>query len=240
MEGRELSNCSDIYSLGAVMFEMLTTERPWVAENTNSYGVWYKIHLYQPPRDFKAVNPNLKIPILLEHLVMSCLAKEARDRPQSIGEVLKILVDIEKRLNATRIPSFPTQDLKNSPSLPLGGTQNHAAKTPASQPKPIEQVEQVDPDLRRAKEYMAIRDWPKAIVELRHGLMLAPNNSICHSLLGMVYLKQNHLKLASVHIHKALQLNPQDSKALQLKQILDKLSQKADAKKKTPPPKPTQ
>jgi len=154
--------------------------------------------------------------------------------------VLKILVDIEKRLNATRIPSFPTQDLKNSPTLPLGGTQNNAAKTPASQPKPIEQVEQVDPDLRRAKEYIAVKDWPQAIVELRGGLMLAPNNSTCHSLLGMVYLKQNHLKLASVHINKALQLNPQDSKALQLKQILDKLSQKADARKTTPPPKPTQ
>jgi len=51
-------------------------------------------------------------------------------------------------------------------------------------------------------------------------LKLEPNNPLAHSLIGIVYLKQNQLTMAKVHINKALQLNPNEPMALRSKQVL--------------------
>ncbi len=92
MDGKEeLDQRSDIYSLGIIMFEMLTGKMPLQAD-TQSFGGWYKTHLFQPPRSFNLVEPRLNLPQSLEDLVMSCMAKAPGDRPQSMGEILKALV----------------------------------------------------------------------------------------------------------------------------------------------------
>jgi serine/threonine protein kinase len=95
MEGKELDNRSDIYSLGVMMFEMLTGKMPLLAA-TASFGAWYKTHRHQAPRTFAEVSPKLQLPKQVENLVMSCLAKIPSDRPQSIGEILQTLASIEQ------------------------------------------------------------------------------------------------------------------------------------------------
>lgn len=95
MEGKELDNRADIYSLGVMMFEMLTGEMPLVTP-THSFGAWYKTHLTQKPRSFAAVAPELQIPQELQNLVISCLAKTAGDRPQNIGEILQVIESLEQ------------------------------------------------------------------------------------------------------------------------------------------------
>jgi serine/threonine-protein kinase len=101
MEGRELDSRSDLYSLGIMMFEMLTGKMPLQAE-THSFGGWYKAHHFQPPRTFDTVVPGLKFPKALETLVMSCLSKTVSDRPQSVADILKALEPLEQRYSANR------------------------------------------------------------------------------------------------------------------------------------------
>ncbi|WP_427157856.1 serine/threonine-protein kinase [Aliinostoc sp. HNIBRCY26] len=112
MEGKELDNRSDIYSLGVMMFEMLTGKMPVIA-SSHSFGAWYKAHHHLAPRTFAQVAPNLLIPKELENLVMSCLAKIVKDRPQNIGEILQSLESIEQHQNARLAtppePEPPTQ-----------------------------------------------------------------------------------------------------------------------------------
>lgn len=101
MEGHELDARSDIYSLGVMMFQMVTGKMP-INADTHSFGGWYKAHHFQVPRSFDEINSSLKIPKSLENLVMSCLAKSPSDRPQSIAEVLKAFEPLEDRYGTGR------------------------------------------------------------------------------------------------------------------------------------------
>jgi serine/threonine-protein kinase len=84
-----------------MMFEMLTGEMPIIGES-HSFGGWYKAHHFAPPRSFESINPDLKLPIPLKNLVMSCLAKEPSARPQSVEEVLRVLKRLEESINQGR------------------------------------------------------------------------------------------------------------------------------------------
>lgn len=91
MEGKELDHRSDIYSLGILMYEMLTKEMPLFPDNS-SFGGWYEVHHYAEPRPFDA---GLQLPRELEQLILRCLAKDPNDRPQAVTEILQSLDRIE-------------------------------------------------------------------------------------------------------------------------------------------------
>jgi tetratricopeptide (TPR) repeat protein len=75
--------------------------------------------------------------------------------------------------------------------------------------------------LRRGQEFESKKDYPKAIQELRDAIKIAPSNSDCHSQLGLVYLKTNQPTMAKIHFNKALELNPQNTVALDGKRQLE-------------------
>ncbi len=104
MEGRKLLDVrSDIYSLGVLMFEMLTGKHPFQTKS-NSFGNWYQAHRFQMPPTVEEVNPQVKIPQGLQKILMSCLAKEVSDRPQNISQVLDELAKVKSQIEDT-IPS---------------------------------------------------------------------------------------------------------------------------------------
>ncbi|MBW4641545.1 MAG: serine/threonine protein kinase [Goleter apudmare HA4340-LM2] len=134
LEGGELDSRSDIYSLGVMMFEMLTGKKPWQPE-TDFFGAWYKAHHFEAPKAIADVNPHLKIPAQLNDLIMGCLAKAPSDRPQNVAKILQVLDNLN-RANHTNLPKhFPLGEvageqrtafipsataLKNYPNIPLG------------------------------------------------------------------------------------------------------------------------
>ncbi|WP_398344627.1 MULTISPECIES: serine/threonine protein kinase [Nostocales] len=117
IEGRKLLDMrSDIYSLGVLMFEMLTGKHPFYT-TSQSFGTWYQAHRFQIPPTFEEVNPQIKIPQKLEQLVISCLAKEASDRPRNISQILTILEKVKIQLNDKTDNS--SNSLKSSSSVQL-------------------------------------------------------------------------------------------------------------------------
>ncbi len=101
MEGRELTPRSDIYSMGIMMYEMLTGELPVMAE-THSFGGWLKAHMNQTPRPFSTTKLGNTIPKSLESLIMGCMAKDPNDRPDNVAMMLRALEPIEERFAANQ------------------------------------------------------------------------------------------------------------------------------------------
>jgi serine/threonine-protein kinase len=101
MEGKEIDHRSDLYSLGVMMFQMLTGRLPLQPES-HSFGAWYKAHHFQEPRTIESVAPNLKLPPRLTELIVSCLAKEPGDRPQTSEALLGELEQLDVRFRQGR------------------------------------------------------------------------------------------------------------------------------------------
>ncbi|MBW4534121.1 MAG: serine/threonine protein kinase [Pleurocapsa minor HA4230-MV1] len=93
MEGKELDSRSDIYSLGVMMYEMLTMDMPLLPQNS-SFGGWYQAHHNFKPEPF---SDRLNLPRELQDLVFRCLEKERDRRPQSAREIMETLERIEQQ-----------------------------------------------------------------------------------------------------------------------------------------------
>ncbi|MFN6559942.1 MAG: serine/threonine protein kinase [Nostoc sp. ChiSLP01] len=117
MEGRKLLDVrSDIYSLGVLMFEMLTGKHPFQTKS-NSFGSWYQAHRFQMPPTVEEVNPQVKIPQGLQKILMSCLAKEVSDRPQNINQILDELAKVNSQLEEPS--SNPKNNVEISSNMQL-------------------------------------------------------------------------------------------------------------------------
>ncbi len=95
MDGKTLDNRADIYSLGIMMFQMLTGELP-LKPKASSFEGWFQSHHYQTPKSFSEVKAKLNLPQALMDVVNQCMAKTAEQRPLRVTDVLKVLEQIEQ------------------------------------------------------------------------------------------------------------------------------------------------
>jgi serine/threonine-protein kinase len=82
--GDEVDARGDLYSVGVLLFELLTGRRPFQGTTTEDL---IAAHLYEPPPPLASVGGARKVPRALEALVQSCLAKDPADRPGSAREL---------------------------------------------------------------------------------------------------------------------------------------------------------
>jgi hypothetical protein len=99
--GGEVSPRSDLYSLGAMLYEMITGRPPFVGEDSMAV---IGQHINTPPVAPTWHNP--QCPRQLESLILRLLAKDPMERPESAADVLVSLETID----VTSIDSAATQD----------------------------------------------------------------------------------------------------------------------------------
>jgi serine/threonine protein kinase len=103
-EGRELTIHTDIYSLGVVIYEMLTKMPPFTG--SNPIAVAYKqVHEMPLPPSVKRKDT----PKRLDLIVLKALKKKREDRHQSIEEMLDLLDSV----NIDETVDRPTRTLKS-------------------------------------------------------------------------------------------------------------------------------
>lgn len=112
-KGTQITVKSDVYSLGVVLFEMLTGRLPFTGETTVSVALK---HLQEEPPSLLALDPTL--PPIVEAIVNRAMLKDPNDRPTS-GELLDDIEQAEQLLGITPLPAGTTDPYATQVMAPV-------------------------------------------------------------------------------------------------------------------------
>jgi len=91
VEGEDVDRRSDIYSLGAILYEMVTGRRPFEGHTALSVALKQKTETPRNPREL-----NAQVSEVLNRLILKCLEKDRGKRYATVEEVLAELVGLEE------------------------------------------------------------------------------------------------------------------------------------------------
>jgi len=247
----ELDARSDIYSLGCVMYKVITG-RP-IFESESLFTVLNQ-HLTEPPAPFSKACPNLHVPIELEEIVFKALEKNRDRRYQSMRELQTALQSFKARAVKESPTKFLSLRLKRAIRyrhagwaylMMIAGLLTVAATfTPAFRQCKDQYLTSIKDKLAEARQcnelanhkltasqYDAAQGFSKRAVDLETGL---PNETECnlvkactYRVLGQVFLRTGNYNEAASELEDALQLlssNPSTAKPL-LVNVLESLSE---------------
>ncbi|MGI8903950.1 MAG: Stk1 family PASTA domain-containing Ser/Thr kinase [Solirubrobacteraceae bacterium] len=130
-QGQAVSASSDLYSIGVVLYELLTGRVPFDAEAAVTIAIK---HVSEPPTAPTTINP--QIPPALEQVVMWALNKDPADRPADADQLIAAL----EQVKAGILSGAGAEHTVNMPALAAigpaaaGPAVASASNPPATQP----------------------------------------------------------------------------------------------------------
>jgi serine/threonine protein kinase len=97
IKGEKADVTTDIYSLGIILYEMVTGKLPFAAKS--STALLHK-HLHETPEPPSKLNP--QVPLNLERITLKCMEKKKKNRYQSVKEILQDL-ELDKTIELTPV-----------------------------------------------------------------------------------------------------------------------------------------
>jgi serine/threonine protein kinase len=114
--GEEMDNRGDLYSVGVILFELLTGQLPFAGRET--YAVLLA-HATEDPPSFASLGASARIPLAIEHVVQMCLAKDPEQRPRTARDLGTMFSEAVASAQAmvSKAPAQPVS-LLNPPLYP--------------------------------------------------------------------------------------------------------------------------
>ncbi len=225
---------SDLFSLGVVLYEMLSSARPF--ESTSMVSVLRQV-IHSDPIPLHELVP--RIPAALEAVVSRCLAKDRAERYQSAAEVASALNAVRDEMTHAVLPATATMEIfPERKRVPLRRLAIAAATTaiiaggawgltqyffgPRSNKStagnaPAGYTTEYDA-YRAARGYLDRYDkqgnLDRAVEALEAAIRLNPKDALAYAGLAEAYLRRNittpdsvWLRQANDAAHKAVELN---------------------------------
>ncbi len=162
--GDELDGRADLYSLGVVMYQMLTADLPFKADTTMEMLL---AHMQKPPSPIEVLHPELQIPKDVAALAMRLLEKNRDLRPASGRVLIQEIEKLEKDSLPvkTRVVTPDEFNRANEERVPSGGEGSIPAwsTTPRQQQEKVRRVEPV-----KVTPVQEVRQQPREVVPVEH------------------------------------------------------------------------